>query len=482
MKPRFLVMMSLFMALGFPLSADVITEWNSLHLAAIRTESTSPPLAARNLAMMHAAIYDAVNSINAAFNPYRGTAPAPGGALPEAAAVEASYACLSELYPSQIAFFQSAYQNYLTNTPASQAREDGLWVGDWCAYDVLNWRSSDGSSTSVPYVPHSEPGQWRRTAPFFRPPELPQWPYVIPFAMTNGAQFRPPAPPSLNSLRYASDVNLTKSLGGLNSTNRTPEQTSIARFWSDFSYTVTPPGHWNQIAQNVVTNRNSSLLENSRLFALLNIAMADAGIVAWDAKYSYNLWRPITAIQQADTDDNPDTEVDPEWTPLLNTPAFPEYISGHSIFSSAAATVLANFYGTDEISFTVGSDTLPTVTRSYSSFQRAAEEIGMSRIYGGIHFLSADLDGLETGHNLARYVLANFLTPPGGPATLSISQTSSRKCQINVVGTSGKRYVLQTSTNLLNWKSVLTNEAPFALDEQNESNEPARFYRAQRVE
>src|SRR6185503_21247286 len=162
------------------------------------------------------------------------------------------------------------------------------------------------------------PGAWRRTPPFFRPPELPQWSYVAPFALTNGAQFRPPGPPPLNSSRYAADVNQVRELGGLNSTNRTAEQTFIARFWSDFSYTVTPPGHWNQIAQNVATNRPGTLAENARLFALLNLAMADAGIAVWDAKYIYNFWRPVTAIQQADTDGNPETEADPNWTPLLN--------------------------------------------------------------------------------------------------------------------------------------------------------------------
>src|SRR3989442_15015252 len=159
--------------------------------------------------------------------------------------------------------------------------------------------------------------------------------------MTHGAQFRPLGPPALNSAQYAADVNQVRALGSLNSTNRSPEQSLIARFWSDFSFTVTPPGHWNQIAQNVVTNRPTTLIESARLFALLNIAMADAGICVWDAKYVYNFWRPVTAIQQADTDGNPDTEGDPDWLPLLNTPAFPEYVSGHSAFSAAAAAVLA---------------------------------------------------------------------------------------------------------------------------------------------
>src|SRR5262249_16655740 len=146
---------------------------------------------------------------------------------------------------------------------------------------------------------------------------------------------------------------------------------------SDFSYTVTPPGHWNQIAQNVATNLGLSLAQNARLFALLNIAMADAGIASWDAKYEYNFWRPVTAIQQADVDGNPDTEADPNWLPLLTTPSFPEYMSGHSTFSGAASTVLAQFLGSNNVPFTVGSDALPGVTRSYSNLSGAAEEIGL---------------------------------------------------------------------------------------------------------
>lgn len=215
----------------------------------------------------------------------------------------------------------------------------------------------------------------------------------------------------MNSTNYAVDVNQVKSLGALNSTTRSNEQTLVARFWSDFNYTVTPPGHWNQIAQNVATNRPLSLEQNARLFALLNLALADAAIAVWDAKYAYNFWRPVTAIREADRDGNPETVAAPEWLPLLNTPSFPEYPSGHSAFSGAAATVLARFCGTDSISFTVGSDTRPGVFRSYRSFSSAADEIGMSRIYGGIHFLSADLDGLEVGRRVGAYVQRNFLLP-----------------------------------------------------------------------
>ena len=441
-------------------------------LDAIRNESTSPPLASRNLAILHAAIHDAVNAITPTYKPHLVHVSAPPGTSVEAAAVGAAYKCLTELFPSQAAAFDAAFNEFLKNTPPSTSRDNGLMVGEMTAVLIVNWRNNDGASTTVPYIPSSEPGAWRRTPPFFRPPELPQWAYVLPFAMTNGAQFRPPGPPPLGSAQYAADVNEVKALGKSNSTNRTAEQTLIARFWSDFSFTVTPPGHWNQIAQNIVTNRASNLIDTARLFALLNIAMADAAICVWDAKYVYNLWRPVTAIQQADMDDNAATEADPDWLPLLNTPAFPEYVSGHSAFSAAAATILGALLGTDAVTFTVGSDSAPNVFRTYHSLNACAEEIAWSRIYGGIHFYSADVDGLVAGQQIGEYVVNGFLRPLSTPATLSIDEDKA----ISVTGTAGNKYVVEFSTNLLHWPALLTNAAPFTF--QPPASAPATFYRA----
>ena len=389
--------------------ADVVTDWNSLLLDSIRVEDTAPPLAARNLAILHTAIYDAVNAVEQTHSPYFVKASAPAGTLEDVAALAAAYTVSLSLYPSESSRFNQAYANYLSSVSPGPGRDNGLALGRSVADQILAWRSADGASTSVPYIPRSEPGQWRRTPPFYRPPDLPQWPYVAPFAMTRGDQFRPPGPPPLNSARWASDYNQVKDLGAANSATRTAEQTQTARFWSDFSYTVTPPGHWNEIAATVGLSQGNTLAENARLFALLNLAEADAAIVAWDAKYLYNSWRPVTAIHAGDTDANPDTVADPDWAPLLNTPSHPDYISGHSTFSAAAATVLADFFGTDEITFSVGSDGLPGVTRTYHSFAQTAEEIGMSRIYAGIHTLSADQDGLVAGRELGGYVSRNYL-------------------------------------------------------------------------
>ena len=471
---RLLVTSLIALLFGAVAHADLITDWNTQALSAIRNESTPPPLAARNLAILHVAIHDAVNALTRTHGHYFADMVVTQQTSAHAAAASAARHVLTDLFPSQSAAFDAALAQSLAAIPNSAEKTNGIALGEFVADIILDWRASDGSSTSVPYVPSTEPGAWRRTPPFFRPPELPQWPYVECFALTNGSQFRPAGPPALTSAQWAADFNEVKTLGAANSTHRTAEQTLIARFWSDFSYTITPPGHWNQIAQNVATNNGLSLEQNARLFALLNIAMADAGIAVWDAKYAFNFWRPITAIQQGDTDNNPDTIADPEWMPLLNTPAFPEYVSGHSAFSAAAAEVLARFFATDHLPFTVGSDSVPD-TRSYTSFAACADEIALSRIYGGIHFLSADLDGLTMGHAIGKYVDGNFLLPIGKQPTLDQLQLTDTTIQFRINGTAGAPCILESSTNFIHWISTHTNPSPFTITEPRSGTH--RFFR-----
>jgi membrane-associated phospholipid phosphatase len=388
--------------------ADFVLDWNAAFLAALRNETTPPPLASRNLAILHTSIYDAVNSIAGAYTPYKYNVGGYDVASREAAALGAAYQVSLSLYPSQRSTFDALYGSGLQQLGGGAAVQSGLELGRGVANAMLNWRVGDGSSTTVPYIPGTAPGDWRRTPPFFRPPESPQWQYVEPFALESGSMFRPSGPPAFGSEEWVRDYNMVKELGSANSTTRTADQTQIARFWSDFSYTVTPPGHWNQIAEQTATTMGNDLLANARLFAMLNVAMADAAIAVWDAKYVYNFWRPVTAIPNGDSDGNDLTVADPGWLPLLATPSFPEYVSGHSTFSSAAAEVLAFFYGTDRMTFTIGSDALPGVFRTYESFGDTAYEIGMSRIYGGIHFLSGDLDGLELGSKIGEYVTGRY--------------------------------------------------------------------------
>lgn len=391
-----------FKTKAIPAVPDPVLTWNTAALEAIKAESTPPPMASRHLAILHAAIYDAVNGITRTGAPYDAAlAQAPAGAREEASASAAAYKVLVALYPKRSAAFSAVYGAAVPDTTAEPASASRQW-GERVADAILSRRASDGSSASVAYTPTTVAGRWQPTPPNFAPALFPQWPSVTPFTMRSGSQFRPAAPPGITTPQFTAEYNEVKELGSANSVKRTADQAEIATFWADGAGTVTPPGHWNQIAQDVAVQRGNTMRQNARLFALLNFAMADAGIVAWDAKYAYDFWRPVTAIREADKAGNPDLVADPSWTPLLVTPPFSEYVSGHSTFSGAAAAALEGFFGTDSVSFTTGS-------RSFVRFSAAAEEAGMSRIYGGIHFNSANVKGLNAGKALGQYVTANYL-------------------------------------------------------------------------
>jgi membrane-associated phospholipid phosphatase len=387
---------------------DAVLEWNDIALNAIRAAKTAPPVAARALAMMHAAVYDAVNAVMPLHAFYQANPGLHPNADPSAAAAAAANRVLDNLFPGQAPAFDAALARSLAKLPDGPAEAEGVALGRQTADAILAWRANDGSTATVAYTPGTAPGQWQPTPPAFAPALLPQWPNLTPFAMTSDIQFRPAGPPALDSQQYADAVNMVQALGSANSTARTADQTQIALFWADGGGTFTPPGHWNEIAQEQSLRAGLSLAENARLFALLNIAEADAGIVAWDAKYADNVWRPITAIRNADQDGNPQTTADPTWTPLLVTPNFPSYISGHSTFSGAAAAVLSAVFGANT-PFTDRGDPAQQFTRSFTSFQQAADEAGMSRIYGGIHYTFDNTDGLAAGLALGQYVVGNFL-------------------------------------------------------------------------
>jgi membrane-associated phospholipid phosphatase len=393
-------------------SANVVLEWNQLALHAIGQARVSPVVASRDLAITQAAVYDAVVAIDPEFEPYHAHVAASRGASPEAAAAQAAHDTLTALFPSQTGTFDAALSDDLADIPPGRARQ-GTDVGREVAQQILDWRSTDGSDATVPYTPGTDPGDWQPTPPANLPALAPQWPSVTPFAMTSGDQFRPGAPPALDTADYAAAFNEVKSLGSAGSTTRTAEQTQIARFWNDGAGTAFAPGYWNRIAQEVATDQHLDLVSDARLFALVNIASADALIACWDAKYTYSLWRPVTAIRAADTDGNPGTEADATWTPLLTTPNFPSYVSAHSTVSGAAAGVLTALFGPD-YHFTVSSDSLPGVTRSFDSFDAAAQEAGRSRIYGGIHYQFDNQAGLASGRALGQYVSGNFLLPVEG--------------------------------------------------------------------
>jgi Domain of unknown function (DUF4114)/PAP2 superfamily/Bacterial Ig-like domain len=388
---------------------DAVITWNKIALNAIASDRTAPPAAERILTIVETAVFDAVNDIARVYKPYHVDKTAPVGASQSAAAAEAAWRVLTELFPEQKATFDAALATSLAAIADSQSKTDGVAFGKDVAEAMLLWRSTDGSTAVVPYTPdpNKTPGKWQPTPPALGAAVLPQWGKLTPFIVTNPDSYTPAAPPALTSDLYATEYNEVKDIGSLNSTTRTADQTQIAKFWADGGGTYTPPGHWNQIAASAAVNNGNTLLENARLFGTLNVALADAGICCWDTKYKYDFWRPITAIQAGDKDGNDKTTVDPNWTPLLTTPAFPEYTSGHATFSGAADAVLTGFFG-DNYTFGTTSIGLPGVTRTFASFHQAAIEACKSRIYGGIHFNSASVEGLNAGLKIGDFALKNF--------------------------------------------------------------------------
>jgi hypothetical protein len=381
---------------------DVVITWNRAALEAIRTDRTPPPLAARNLAIVHIAVYDAVMAVARTHQPHLVDVEAPDASA-EAAAAAAAHRALSQLYPKQRGYFDLVLARCLADVQPGAARERGAGLGRYVADRIVESRRDDGATQAGKYSYKDFPGAWRPTAPNYRDALLPEWGWVKPFAIKKGSQYRPAGPPSLASAAYADAYLEVKRLGGKHSQARTQEQTLIAHFWADDAGTCTPPGHWNMIAQEIALERGNTLAENARTFAHLNISLADAGVICWVIKFTFDFWRPVTAIRHADGDD--------AWTPLLDAPPFPAYISGHSTFSSAGAAALAHSFGTDRIRFSTGSDAAPGATRKFDSLWSAAQEAGMSRIYGGIHWQFDSTDGLQVGRALGEYVCRTTLQP-----------------------------------------------------------------------
>ena len=389
--------------------ADVVTEWNQNAQQALLTANTSPIASSRVLAIVQVAVFDAVNGIRPRYTPIHVDFDAPPGASRRAAAVQAAYATLVTLFPSQKATLDFERDTSLASIASDEAADHsqsiarGIEWGQQVADDILLWRSTDGLAPAPPpFFGGMGVGEWRPTPPLFLPGAGPQFAHMTTWALDSPSQFRPSGPPALTSHRYAADFNEVKEIGSINSPSRTAEQTQIAVFWNGNT-----PAYWNRVATSVADDRHLTLLQNARLLALLNVGMADAVISCWDGKYTYVFWRPVTAIRLASTDSNPATVEDAGWTPLLVTPNFPEYPSGHATVSPAAAVVLGTYFG-NHAQFTLTSETLPGVVRAYHSFTQAADEAFDARIYGGIHFRSACRDGRALGTQVGSFVMANI--------------------------------------------------------------------------
>lgn len=389
--------------------AEIIQQWNNAFLSATRQDSLAPGIASRKMAIAHVAMFDAVNSLNPQYTSYIETQAPSIDLDSEQVAIGAAFRVGELEYPSHAGVFRNLMQRQVNQS--GKAHQPSLEYGIQVANQLITMRASDGSTHSITYYPMNEIGLWKRTPPKLRPPESPHWPLVQPFCLDETFSTTPYTPPSLSSEAYTMAWKQIRDYGSKNSSLRTADQTETAFFWACFSYTATPPGHWNEIACNLLVERNIPLLGSLRLMALLNLAMADAGIYAWRVKYENHFWRPIHAVREADWDGNPYTVSDPGWESLLEAPPHPEYVSGHSTYTGTGGEVIRRFFETDHISFTATSDSLPGVIRSYETISDCEMEIGMSRIYGGIHFGFSNLDGLELGREIGKEVFENYLLP-----------------------------------------------------------------------
>jgi hypothetical protein len=402
---------------------DEVTDWNQIMLNSIRTGLSSPIIATRVAATVHASVYDANNGIEQRYGWIHVQPAAPAGASRRAAVVQAAYASLVQLYPAQaadLAIKRSASLAAISSADAAENSQSialGVQWGQAVANSVVAWRSADGFLPPPPNPTLGGPavGQWRPTPTANAPFAAVQLGFTTTWILPTPTYIPLPGPPALMSAQYTTDFNEVKSLGSSTSATRTAEQTLIAQFWATAS---SPTYQWNRLAVALGAERHTTLSENARILALLNVAIADSLIAIWRAKHDYMFWRPITAIRLATSDDNPATLEDATWTPLITTPPYPDYPSGLCGLAGAALAVLADYFG-ESSSFVVDTDAaaMAGVSRSFTSFQEAASELVDARIVSGIHFRFADEDALDLGTNVANYVLGNACLPLHGQKT-----------------------------------------------------------------
>ena len=410
--------------------ANEVLQWNETTMQAIAASGQNNVVATRTLAMVQAAVHDALNAINRRYDAYYFEGPAEPAASPDAAVAAAAHTVLMGVVgnygtPGQkaatFALVDQAYATSLARVTDGPARNKGVAVGRAAGAAMLALRKDDGAFRDAPYTPGVGPGKWRPhpnpvppnppianpdLARGYTPSAVPNWGNVTPFTLLSPSQYWQPGPPALVSPTYARDYNEVKNIGGKVSSLRTEDQTQIARFWFE------GPGNWNTIARTVATTRRLDAWESARVLALMNLAMADAYIAGFKIRYVYDLWRPITAIREGDNDGNDATVGDPTWDSHQNTPAVSDYPSTQSTFSAGAAVTLASAMGGDQMSFTVTSGKpFDGITRSFTSFSQAARESADSRVYAGIHFRSACEDGIALGRKIGQRAYTMYLQP-----------------------------------------------------------------------
>jgi hypothetical protein len=390
-----------------------VVTWNATLLAIVRTPGAQPKTIhpTRSFAIMHAAIYDAVNAIDRTHKLY--LVPFNDRVSPsasqDAAAVSAAHEILLALYPASQATLDAQLQKSLALIPDGLDKTEGIAIGKAVADEILAARSNDGSNAQpVPFVFGNAAGDYQSTPPNFpAQPQFTHWSHVTPFALQSASQFRLGPPPALTSDTYTDVFNEVKSLGIVHSTTATPDQALTGRFWNGAIQ-----NYWNEIAQTATLGHELTTAQTARLFALLNLSFADGVIAFYDSKYTYNFWRPVTAIQEAALDGNPQTIPDPAWLPEVgNTTPDPAYPGAHAVISAAGDLVLKSFFRSNHFDFTVTSEVLPGVERSFDNFSGANKEATLSRIFAGVHFRSDLTAGQRLGREVADFVVDNFLTP-----------------------------------------------------------------------
>jgi len=403
------------LAMSSVVRADAVTDWNAIAVQTIVNAGPTHGSAIGFLdnATVQIAVYDAVVAIDGRFKPYHVQIPGASGS-PAAAVAKAAHDVLVNRFPAQTAPLDTTYHNYLTAHGLAET-DPGVAVGAQAAAGIIALRANDGSFplNSPPFTGGTDPGVWRPTPsylpgppPSFSPMLAPWLPSVTPFTLTSPSQFRAPTQPALTSKRYATAYNEVKALGASSHSARTQEQTDLALFWNSNFLVL-----WNRALRDIVGLHVPDIGDSARLFALADLAMGDAGITAWDSKFHFVFWRPLTAIQNGDNDGNPETAGDPNWQPMINTPNYPDYTSGANNVTGAITHVLALFFGTDEMTFTVTTTnaTAPQQTRTYNRFSDAAEDVVNVRIYQGIHFRFADVQARKQGRHVAQWVFSHFL-------------------------------------------------------------------------
>jgi hypothetical protein len=392
-------------------SHEVVIEWNEMLEQVMPRGGLLPP---GYYATLHVAMFDAVNSVERAYSPYRTQVSAAHGASAEVAAAQAARDVLVALFPAEQAKFDTALRARIGATPPGRART-AIEVGQAAAKAVLAWRQDDGWNIPSPTdMPLELPGLYRATPPSFAPPAFRQFAQVKPFALISSTQYLPAPPAAITSQQYAIDFEEVKQLGALTSTVRTEEQTQLAQLFANVTSRTLHWAIWNHVARDTAREKKLSLIETARVFALLNVSIHDGLQTSHTSKFVYWGWRPVTAIQHANDDLNPQTTGDPSWQPLLTTPPYPSHAGNMACVSASAARMLSLIYGSDEAHFTarwVGADGHPDVSRSYTRFTQLAEDQANSRIYGGIHFRYESLASQASCPKVAEYIFANYMRP-----------------------------------------------------------------------